>query len=134
MQTFSFLNIRIRISLLFCFLSSTTVFAQSDDKAQLLKNVASLPMPIPPNYVCATFVSNEMPQIIASAHLGQGNVKYQVTTIASSRLGKGKILVLGSSWYLRNPLLQQSDVKQLLLNALEWSGFEKPKVQLTVRS
>ena len=133
MPPFSLLNIRIGILSLFCLLCPTIGSAQSNDKAQLLKNVASLPMPVPPNYVCATFVSNEMPQIIASAYLGQGSVKYQVTTIASSRLGKGKILVLGSSWYFRNPLLKHSDVKQLLLNALDWAGVNKPKLQLYSR-
>ncbi|MBN9383625.1 MAG: M60 family metallopeptidase [Chitinophagaceae bacterium] len=94
--------------------------AQPADRDVLLKDVGSLPLPDTPGYVCATVGSNEQTQVVATG-LTQGQ-KCPLASIISSRLGNGKLLILGSDHYLQKPLLDNKDVGQFISNTLTWSA------------
>lgn len=104
---------------------TTHLLAQSPDKLGLLKNVHHVMMPDTPNYICATFLSNEQPQIIVTGKAQKA--AYQYNAIVTSRLDKGKIILFGSDQYFKNPLLYNKDNQQLLLNTLQWAKNKKKK-------
>jgi hypothetical protein len=93
-------------------------------KDTLLRNVGSLPMPTVPERVSHFYTANERPQIIATFKW-DAVPDLQVTAIMASTFGKGKVLALNSTAYLKPGLLQNKDVAQLLTNALNWAGNGK---------
>jgi len=94
------------------------------DKAVLLKNVKQLPIPAAPNYVCATIITNTLPQIIATGNTEAGNTN-QSAAIVSSRLKKGKVLIVGSNWYFKKPMLNDVNVQQFVKNTISWGITKK---------
>jgi len=99
--------------------------AQQTDKTQLLKEVYSIILPDTPYYACATVACGDQVQTIASGLTRVQDQKWPLAAIITSRLGKGKILVLGSDQYFRRPLLDDRNIRQLIRNSIAWAGNTK---------
>jgi hypothetical protein len=113
------------------FLFNLTANAQNARQA-LLKGVDSLPMPSRADGVAFFYTTNHLPEIIATAEINL-NVKMRGATILASTLGKGKVLVIGSSAYFRtDSLLQNSAVATFWQNTLLWAGNGKKSLSVAL--
>jgi hypothetical protein len=109
------------------------VAAQSLDKAALLQGVGKVPVPSEPDFLGTTITLNEQPEIILTAEVVPDDPEhsFQLIALASSHLGKGKLLAFSTSAYFRKPLVQQAEVQKLLLNCLNWgSSARRKRVQV----
>jgi hypothetical protein len=120
--------------LISCFiLLNHSSLAQQNDKENILKNIRSMIMPDTPNYVCATIPANERVQIIATANAQ--DKKGILSAIITSRLGKGKIIIIGSNHYFQKPLLDNNNIQNFIGNAIKWGKkSKKRKIQLWGRN
>ncbi|WP_158829437.1 M60 family metallopeptidase [Mucilaginibacter lacusdianchii] len=110
-------------------LLSSRVLAQYPDSTVLLKNINQIPFPDTPHRVCATLPLDERSQTIAAGTIREYN--QQLSVILTSRLDKGKIMIIGSNQYLQKPLLNNQNVQKLLQNTLIWAHHaSKKQVQL----
>jgi hypothetical protein len=105
---------------------ASSLAAQGLDKAVLLQGVGKVPLP---DVLGTTITINEQPEIIltAGAAPDDPDQSLQLIALASSRLGKGKILAFGTAEYFRKPLVQHVEVQKLLLNCLSWSSSARRK-------
>lgn len=119
---------------IFCFfllsVISSNTFAQNARRV-LLKNIDSIPMPAVPDRVSIFYTINERPEIIATAGFNIG-AKLWATAIMASTMQKGKVFALGSSVYLREEMLKDKAVRQLLKNTLQWAGNGKKNIRVAV--
>lgn len=116
---------KLRFSLLFSFLFiCTTVFGQNKDQAILLRGIQQLPLPDSTEVLSAFYTINEAPEVIAFAKLGD-NLDAMISMIASSKLGKGKLILFGSPVYFQDKLLRDKSVVQLVRNTMDWAGRGK---------
>ncbi|WP_233635778.1 M60 family metallopeptidase [Hymenobacter setariae] len=109
---------------------ASSLAAQGLDKAVLLQGVGKVPLPA---VLGTTITINEQPEIIltAGAAPDDPDQSFQLIALASSRLGKGKILAFSTNEYFRKPLVQQAEVQKLLLNCLGWgSSARRKRVQV----
>jgi hypothetical protein len=115
--------------LLLVLASAHPLAAQTTDKAALLQGVGKLPTPIESDAMCMTTTLTERPEIIltARAEPGNGEPSFDNIAVASSRLGKGKLLVFSTAAYFRAPLVQDAAVQRLLANCLAWGGGAAPR-------
>lgn len=107
--------------------------AQSLDKATLLHGVGQVPVPAEPDFIGTTITINEQPEIVLTAEVNPDdlNQSFQLIALASSRLGKGKILAFSTSAYFHQPLVQDAEVQKLLTNCLNWgSSARRKRVQV----
>src|SRR5882762_9864933 len=86
--------------------------AQSTDRDVLLKDVGSIVLPDTPYFVYGSVGWNDQVQVIATALVH--DEKCPLAAVVSSRLGKGKLLILGSDRWFKKPLLDNKDIRQLL--------------------
>jgi hypothetical protein len=120
-----------RFLLAIFFLFNLTATAQTARQA-LLKGVDSLPMPSRADGVAFFYTTNHLPEIIATASFNL-NVKMRGATILASALGKGKVLAIGSSAYLRtDSLFQNSAVITFWKNTLQWAGNGKKSLRVAL--
>jgi len=108
----------LAVSLLLLTISRS--FGQSTDKALLLQDVHTILLPDTPDFACSTIPCGDQVQVIAMGL--SHDEKFPMAAIVISRLGKGKILILGSGQYFRKPLLDNKDIRQLVSNILIWGG------------
>jgi hypothetical protein len=103
--------------------------AQTTDKAALLQGVGKLPTPVEPDFLATTITLNERPEIILTVEADPEDLdqSFQLIALASSRLGQGKVLVFSTPAYFHQPLVQQTEVQQLLLNCLNWGSSARHK-------
>jgi hypothetical protein len=112
---------RLLFSVVLLFFTVLSVKAQ-DTKTILLKNIDSIPMPPLPGTSSLFMAINEKPEIIATVKFAFWPVGgAEGAAIATSKLGKGKILVIGASDYLKAEMLTNKNITQLLKNALSWA-------------
>ena len=103
------------------------------DKAALLQGVGPVLLPGEPDALCTTVTLSEQPEIILTAEINPEDLRqsFQLIALASSRLGKGKVLVFSTPAYFRKPLVQEAEVQKLLLNCLRWgSPARRKRVQV----
>ncbi|TDG35014.1 hypothetical protein EZJ43_15715 [Pedobacter changchengzhani] len=112
-------------------ISCQALFAQQDYTKILLKNVVQLPLPDSGSYVSIFFTSNEKPQILATAKFS-GDIPLYGSVIMASTLDKGKIIAFGSSAYLKENLISNTSVSQLLQNCINWQTNNKKKPKLVI--
>jgi hypothetical protein len=108
--------------LLLC--TNKTAFAQQADRKIILQNIGMLRMPNGPDCVTITALTSTDAQIIAFAKAPGGHADFG--SIVSSRLGKGKIILVGSDLYLQKPLLNNDNIQTLINNILQW-GIQRSK-------
>ncbi|SDC02495.1 M60 family metallopeptidase [Niabella drilacis] len=94
---------------------------EGTDRVRLLTQVQKLPLP-DSVFAAATYPLSFTPEVIATANLGNDVARIFVPAIISSRIGKGKLLIIGSGAYLNSSLLNSTGVQQFLLNVLSWAG------------
>ena len=103
--------------------------AQENDQAALLNGIKQLPLPDEHVRLSATYLINNDPEIIAVFDLPDAHIKF--TMISTSRLGKGKIMVLGSPAYFNQQMLKNPDVVSFIRNTITWGKKqEKGKTQI----
>jgi hypothetical protein len=104
------------------------VAAQGFDKASLLQGVGKVPLPREPDFMGTLISINEQPEIVLTADVDPDNLSesFQLIALASSRLGKGKLLAFGTAAYFRQPLVQEAEVQKLLANCLRWGSSARP--------
>lgn len=103
--------------------------AQQGDPKRLLNKVQQVMMPAAPNNAAFTVPINDKPTIIATAP--ENDTKQHLPVIVTSRLGKGRILILGSDQYFKKPLSGDKNIQQLLQNAVAWgSNSQGSTIQL----
>lgn len=93
--------------------------AQQGDQKRLLNNVQQVTMPTAPDDAAFTIPINEIPAVIATAP--EKETKQHLPVIVTSRLDKGRILIIGSDQYFKKPLSNDKNVQQLLQNAITWA-------------
>jgi hypothetical protein len=123
-------NLILGLWFLFLVLKVEGLAAQSLDKAVLLQGVGKVPLP---DVLGTTITINEQPEIILTAGVptDDPDQSLQLIALASSRLGKGKILAFGTAAYFQKPLVQHVEVQKLLLNCLSWgSSARRKRVQV----
>ncbi|RZK50313.1 MAG: hypothetical protein EOO59_16025, partial [Hymenobacter sp.] len=103
--------------------------AQSRDKPVLLQGVGKLPLPREPDALGTTVTITEQPEIILTAEINPEDLSqsFQLIALASSRLGKGKVLAFSTPAYFRKPLVQDAEVQKLLTNCLNWGSRARQK-------
>jgi hypothetical protein len=111
---------RLLLCTLLLFVTALSVSAQGT-KAILLNHIDSLPMPLLPGGSSFFFTVNEQPEIIAMTSSEWDDQVFKTNAIVTSNLGKGKLLLLGPSVYLKTAILNNNNVTQLLKNALNWA-------------
>lgn len=106
-----------------------TAIAQQLAKPLLLNDVRHLPLPDTPHLVFTLLTFNDTVENIAVANI-DANAPVKMTVIATSPLGKGRIIAFGSGAYLCKDLLRDADVHQLAQNILTWAGNgrKRPKM------
>lgn len=114
------LSASIWLTLLLAFFCENAYAQEPTDRALLLHHVKNIPLP-DSAFAAATYPLSFKPEVIATANLGDDATRIFVPVIMSSRVGKGKLLILGSNAYLNQPLLDSADVQQLLLNIFTWT-------------
>jgi hypothetical protein len=121
------------LGLLLALGNAAPLAAQTTDKAALLRGVGKVPLPASPDFLATTIGISEQPEIILLGRAAPDQ-PYELAALASSRLGKGKLLVFGTAGYFRKPLVQQPEVQKLLANALAWGSSagrtHRPRVQV----
>lgn len=116
------------IAILFLFNNQVSV-AQQTDRQVILRQVDKLRMPNGPDCVTMTAIASPDAQVIATVKAPASSVSQ--ASIVSSRLGKGKVIVIGSELYLKKPTLSDYRVQTLITNILEWGKvFGKKTIQL----
>jgi hypothetical protein len=102
-------NLILGLWFLFLILKVEGLAAQSLDKAVLLQGVGKVPLP---DVLGTTITINEQPEIILTAGVptDDPDQSLQLIALASSRLGKGKILAFGTAAYFQKPLVQHVEV------------------------
>jgi len=126
-------NLILGLCFLLLVLKVEWLAAQGLDKATLLQGVGKIPVPAEPDYLCTTISLDERPEIILTAEVNPADVdqSFQLIALASSRLGKGKLLVFSTSAYFHKPMTQQAEVQKLLANCLSWgSSARRKRVQV----
>ncbi|WP_316820770.1 M60 family metallopeptidase [Pedobacter gandavensis] len=68
----------------------------------------------------SVFIVNEKPKILSTYRPGN-ETKMKLVAIASSDLGKGKILILGSSAYFKKPMINDAEVIKGIDGILNWA-------------
>jgi hypothetical protein len=108
---------------------ASSLAAQGLDKAVLLQGVGKLPTPVEPDFMATTITLNEQPEIILTVEANPDdlNQSLQLIALASGRLGQGKLLAFSTPAYFHQPLVQQAEVQQLLLNCLSWGSSARHK-------
>ncbi|SDC96140.1 M60 family metallopeptidase [Niabella drilacis] len=106
-------------------LTCIAIVARSQDRSDqdiILTNVREIPLPPDSVHLLATYPINYQTQTIAYFNLNyhSGRQLY-APSIITGRYGKGKILVVGSDRYLKEPLIQNENVRQLWKNIIGWS-------------
>lgn len=96
----------------------TQVSVAQNDHDVLLNGVKQLPLPDKGERLSATYIINTYPQIIGVLGLPEFNIKFNM--VATSRFGKGKIMILGSPAYFNQSLLKDIEVAKFLGNTIEW--------------
>lgn len=99
--------------------------AQLSDQKRLLNNVHQIMMPAAPDDAGFTIPINEQPAVIATA--AEKETKQHLPVIITSRLDKGRILIIGSDQYFKKPLLNDKNIQQLLQNAIAWAANTKSR-------
>ncbi|MEI3797023.1 MULTISPECIES: M60 family metallopeptidase [unclassified Chitinophaga] len=99
--------------------------AQQTDTKRLLNNVPLVMMPAAPDDASFTIPLNEKPTVIATAP--EKETKQHFPVIISSRLDKGRILIIGSDQYFKKPLLKDKHIQQLLRNSITWAANSNSK-------
>jgi hypothetical protein len=91
--------------------------------------VGKLPTPAEPDFMATTITLNEQPEIILTVEANPDDLdqSLQLIALASGRLGQGKVLAFSTSAYFHQPLVQQAEVQQLLLNCLSWGSSARHK-------
>jgi hypothetical protein len=117
------------LGLLLALGSAHPLAAQTTDKAALLQGVGKLPTPAEPDFMATTITLNEQPEIILTVEADPTDLdqSFQLIALASSRLGQGKVLAFSTPAYFHQPLVQQAEVQQLLLNCLSWGSSARHK-------
>ncbi|TPG72308.1 hypothetical protein EAH73_03500 [Hymenobacter nivis] len=107
----------------------TGLAAQGLDKTILLQGVGPVPLPVKPDIISTTITLTEQPEIILTAPVETGlpGSSFQTIGLATSRLGKGKLVVFSTAAYFRQPLVQNGQVQKLLVNCLNWGSSARPK-------
>jgi hypothetical protein len=78
-------------------------------------------LPDTPHLIFTLLTFNDTAENIAVANI-DADAPIKMPVIVTSSLGKGKIIALGSTAYLRKDLLRDTGVYQLAQNILTWSG------------
>ncbi|HJT73478.1 MAG TPA: hypothetical protein VJ720_05655, partial [Chitinophaga sp.] len=100
----------------------------------LLKGVHEIPLPDTPNYICPTYIFDYGPEIITTVKV-EGEEPLLLNNIIKANLGKGKIIIFGSSEYFNVPMLKNPNIRNILSNTVLWgSGKKAVKIQLWERS
>ncbi|HEX6428288.1 MAG TPA: hypothetical protein VF008_11400, partial [Niastella sp.] len=108
--------------------------AQQKNRVFLLRGVTEVPLPDTPYHICATYIFSHKPEIITTAQL-DGKGSFQFNNIITTSLGKGKVIILGSSEYFSELMLKKSNTRKLLQNMVLWGSLKKTaKIQLWVPS
>jgi hypothetical protein len=94
------------------------VLAQKNDKEALLNGVTQLPLPDENTRLSATYIINTDSEIIAVFGLPEFNIKFNM--VATSRLGKGKVMILSSPAYFSQQMLKDAEVAKFIRNTIEW--------------
>ncbi len=102
--------------------------AQQGDQKRLLNNVQQLTMPAAPDDAAFTIAISEIPVAIATAP--EKESKQHLPVIITSRLDKGRILIIGSDQYFKKPLSNDKNIQQLLQNAITWAANNQNTIQL----
>lgn len=100
-----------------------SLYARQGDPKRLLNNVQQVMMPAAPDDAAFTIPINDIPVVIATAP--EKETKQHLPVIVTSRLGKGRILIIGSDQYFKKPLLNDKNIQQLLQNAIAWAANTK---------
>lgn len=119
-----------KLFLLSILLWANPILAQQA-RSILLKKITKIPLPDSTSHNSIFYTTNEQPEIIATGRMDLGTPLYG-TILASSTLGAGKLLLFGSSAYFEQPLLQNKDVKQLLLNSITWGRIKHKRLKVAV--
>ncbi|SHF77597.1 M60 family metallopeptidase [Pedobacter caeni] len=110
------------------FLYSNALQAQQQENPATLKTLGDLPKPDSSFMFSAVYIINEQPKIL-STFRPSANTKMKLTAIASSHLGKGKILLIGSSAYFRKPMLNDQNVTKGIDSILSWARPLKKRAE-----
>jgi len=103
----------------FFLLLSVSLYSKAQStKSILLKNVDSIPVPPAPQLNAFFVVINDAPQIIA---MQQPEQNAKTAALLTSVLGKGKVVFLSSTAYLKTGMLADKNVANLLVNILNWA-------------
>lgn len=115
----------IFICFIFLLFTHHSSLAQLADQKRLLNNVPHIMMPAAPEHAAFTIPINEQPAIIATAT--EKETKQHLPVIITSRLDKGRILIIGSNQYFKKPLLKDKNIQQLLQNSIAWRANTKSR-------
>ncbi len=113
------------VAILLLFNNQVSV-AQQTDQQLILRQVDKLRMPVGLDCVTMTAISNTDAQVIATAKAPGSNIS--LASIVSSRLGKGKVIVIGSELYLKKPTLSDYRIQTLITNILQWGTVPSKKI------
>lgn len=122
---------RLLTCILLLLISAFSLKAQTT-RSILLKHVDSLPLPPRPGGTSSFITVNEQSEIIAITRSDFGDEVFNTCGIVASTLGKGKILLLGPSDYLKAAMLVNKGVAQFLKNAVKWSKPGTSPVHIAV--
>ena len=93
------------------------------DQKILLKDVKEIPLPPDSILVMATYPIGYNTQVIAYGNMAADSTQQLFAPgIITSRLGKGKILVLGSAYYLNDTFFRLPHITQFWKNVLQWAN------------
>jgi len=103
------------VSILILFTSSA--FGQQKENLGYLNTFWDLPLPDSSKMMSTIFITNDQPRIL-SVYKPSLYSDLKLPAIATSRLGKGKIVLIGSSEYFKGPMLKRLEVIRALQSLL----------------